>query len=43
MKFTALLFPAVVLGAACPYGTFKPEEPTDSMCEVYNVRLDEEF
>ncbi|TGJ83873.1 heme-thiolate peroxidase [Xylaria hypoxylon] len=39
MKFTTLLFPAVVLGAACPYGTFKPEEPTDTrgVCPMLNA------
>ncbi|KAI0537565.1 Chloroperoxidase [Xylaria digitata] len=39
MKFTSLLFPAVVLGATCPYGTFKPEEPTDTrgVCPMLNA------
>ncbi|RWA12854.1 heme-thiolate peroxidase [Xylaria grammica] len=39
MKLATLLFPAVVLGAACPYGTFKPEEPTDTrgVCPMLNA------
>ncbi|KAI0874031.1 Cloroperoxidase [Hypoxylon argillaceum] len=39
MKFTTLLFPAVVLGAACPYGTYQPEEPTDTrgVCPMLNT------
>ncbi|KAJ2982823.1 hypothetical protein NUW58_g6364 [Xylaria curta] len=45
MKFTTLLFPAVVLGAACPYGTFKPEEPTDirGVCPMLNALANHGF
>ncbi|KAI1427323.1 Cloroperoxidase [Xylaria sp. FL1777] len=39
MKFTALFFPTAVLGAACPYGTFAPEKPTDTrgVCPMLNT------
>ncbi|GAP92448.1 hypothetical protein SAMD00023353_7900090 [Rosellinia necatrix] len=45
MKLTTLLFPAVVLGAACPYGTFKPEEPTDTrgVCPMLNALANHGF
>ncbi|KAI1755984.1 Cloroperoxidase [Xylaria castorea] len=45
MKFTALLFPAVVLGAACPYGTFQPEQPTDTrgVCPMLNALANHNF
>ncbi|KAI2632730.1 Cloroperoxidase [Xylaria nigripes] len=45
MKLTALLFPAVVLGAACPYGQFKPEEPTDTrgVCPMLNTLANHGF
>ncbi|KAI1163951.1 Chloroperoxidase [Nemania serpens] len=39
MKFATLLFPAVVLGSACPYGVFKPEASTDTrgVCPMLNT------
>ncbi|KAI1359021.1 Cloroperoxidase [Xylaria arbuscula] len=39
MKFTAALFPAAVLGAACPYGQFQPEKETDTrgVCPMLNA------
>ncbi|KAI1121745.1 Cloroperoxidase [Nemania abortiva] len=45
MKFTTLLFPAVVLGAACPYGTFSPELPTDTrgVCPMLNTLANHGF
>ncbi|KAI1276421.1 Chloroperoxidase [Xylaria sp. FL0933] len=45
MKFTILAYPAVVLGAACPYGTFKPEEPTDTrgVCPMLNTLANHGF
>nr|ARH52644.1 heme-thiolate peroxidase [Ustulina deusta] len=45
MKFATLLFPAVVLGAACPYGTFSPEKPTDTrgVCPMLNALANHGF
>ncbi|KAI0204297.1 Cloroperoxidase [Astrocystis sublimbata] len=46
MKLTTLLFPAVVLGAACPYaGKFTPEEPTDTrgVCPMLNALSNHNF
>jgi hypothetical protein len=46
MRFNTLLyFPTVVLGAACPYGTFKPEEPTDTrgVCPMLNTLANHGF
>ncbi|GAW23768.1 hypothetical protein ANO14919_133450 [Xylariales sp. No.14919] len=39
MKLSALLFPAVALAAACPYGAFQPERPIDSrsVCPMLNI------
>ncbi|KAI0105679.1 Cloroperoxidase [Nemania sp. FL0031] len=45
MKLTTLLFPAAVLGAACPYGTFSPELPTDTrgVCPMLNTLANHGF
>ncbi|KAI0428279.1 Chloroperoxidase [Xylaria sp. FL1042] len=45
MKFTALVFPSVVLAAACPYGTFQPEKPTDTrgVCPMLNTLANHGF
>ncbi|KAI1433552.1 Cloroperoxidase [Xylaria sp. CBS 124048] len=45
MKITPFLFPAVVLGAACPYGTFSPEKPTDTrgVCPMLNALANHGF
>ncbi|KAI0554288.1 Chloroperoxidase [Xylaria curta] len=44
MKFVTLLFPAIVLGAY-PYGTFKPEDPTDTrgVCPMLNTLANHGF
>ncbi|KAI1172244.1 Chloroperoxidase [Nemania sp. FL0916] len=45
MRLTTLLFPAVVLGSACPYGTFKPEAPGDTrgVCPMLNTLANHGF
>ncbi|KAI1114059.1 Chloroperoxidase [Nemania sp. NC0429] len=45
MKFAILLFPAVVLGKACPYGVFKPEASTDirGVCPMLNALANHGF
>ncbi|KAK5636267.1 hypothetical protein RRF57_011979 [Xylaria bambusicola] len=47
MKFTALLFPVAVLGAACPYGpgSFEPEKETDTrgVCPMLNALANHGF